>query len=59
MMNKRISSVFCNKKQIAKVESVYETAQKDTEHFSSMSFNKSNTQNARRNRNRKVVWFNK
>ena len=30
-MNKRISSLFCNKKQIAKVKSVYETAQKDTE----------------------------
>ena len=31
---------------------------KDSEHFSSMSYNNSNTQNARRNRNRSVIWFN-
>ena len=31
---------------------------KDSEHFSSMSYNNSNTQSVRRNRNRSVIWFN-
>ena len=35
----------------------YESALKDSGHFSSMSYN-SNTQNAQRNRNRKVIWLN-
>ena len=57
MINKRISDLSCNKEEIDKVKSVYESALKDSGHFSSMSYN-SNTQNARRNRNRKVIWFN-
>ena len=57
MINKRISDLSCNKEEFDKVKSVYESALKDSGHFSSMSYN-SNTQNARRNRNRKVIWFN-
>ena len=56
MINKRISDLSCNKEEFDKVKSVYESALKDNGHFSSMSYN-SNTQNARRNRN-KVIWFN-
>ena len=58
MINKRISDLFCNKEEFDKVKSVYESALKHSGHFSSMSYNNSNTQNARRNRNRKVIWFN-
>ena len=58
MMNKRISDLFCNKEEFDKVRSVYETTLRDSRHFSSMSHNNSNTQNARRNRNRKLIWFN-
>ena len=56
MTSKRISDLSCNKEGFDKVKSVYESALKDSGHFSSMSYN-SNTQNARRNRNRKVIWF--
>ena len=41
-----------------KVKSVYESALKNSGHFSSMSYNNSNSQNARWNRNRTVIWFN-
>ena len=58
MINKRISDLLCNKEEFDKVKSVYESALKHSGHFSSMSYNNSNTQNARRNRNRKVIWFN-
>ena len=57
MINKRISDLSCNKAEFDKVKSVYESAKKDSGHFSSMSYN-GNTQNARRSRNRKVIWFN-
>ena len=55
MINKRISDLSCNKEEFGKV---YETALKDSEQFSLMSLKNSNTQIARRNRNRKVIWFN-
>ena len=58
MMNKRISDLSCHKEEFDKVKSVWESALKDSGHFSSMSYNNSNIQNARRNRNRKVIWFN-
>ena len=58
MINKRISDFSCNKEEFDKVKSIYESTPKDSGHFSSMSYNNSNTQNARRNRNRKVIWFN-
>ena len=57
MINKRISDSSCNKEEFDKVKSVYESALKNSGHFSSTSYN-GNTQNARRNRNRKVIWFN-
>ena len=57
MINKRTSDLSCNKEEFDKVKPVYESALKDSGHFSSMSHN-SNTQNARRKRNRKVIWFN-
>ena len=58
MINKRISDLSCNEEEYGKVKSIYESALKDSEHFSSMSYNKSITQNSQRNRNRKVIWFN-
>ena len=54
----RISDLSCNKEEFDKVKSVCESALKDSGHISSMSYNTSNTQNARRNRNRKIIWFN-
>ena len=58
MISKRISDLSCNKDEFDKVKSVYESALKDSGQFSSMSYNNSNTPNARINRNRKVIWFN-
>ena len=58
IISKIISDLSCNKEEFNKVKSVYETALRDREHFSSMSFNNSNTQNTRRSRNSKVLWFN-
>ena len=58
MINGRISDLSCNKEEFDKVKSIYESALNDSGHFSSMSYNNSNTHNARRNRNRKVIWFN-
>ena len=58
MINKRISDLSCNKEEFNKVKSVHESALKDSGHFSSMSYNNGNSQNARRNRKRKVIWFN-
>ena len=58
MIKKRISDLSCNKEEFDKVKSIYETALKDSGHFTSMSFNNSNTQNVRKNRNREVIWFN-
>ena len=57
MINNTISDLYCNKEEFDKVKPVCESTLKDSGHFSSMSYN-SNTQNARRNRNKKVIWFN-
>ena len=54
----RISDLSCNKEEFDKVKSICESALKDSGHISSMSYNTSNTQNARKNRNRKIIWFN-
>ena len=56
MINKRILNLSYNEEEFDKVKSIHESALKDSGHFSSVSYN-SNTQNARRNRNRKVIWF--
>ena len=37
MINKRISDLSCNKEKFDKIKSVYESALKDSGHFSSMS----------------------
>ena len=58
MISKRISDLSCNKEEFDTVKSVHESVLKDSGHFSSMSYNNSNTQNARRNRNRQFIWFN-
>ena len=58
MINKRISDLPCNKEEFDKDKSVYKSALKDSGHFSAMSYNNSNTQNARRKRNRNVTWSN-
>ena len=58
IINKRISKLSCNKEKFDKLKSIYESARKDSGHFLSMSYNNSNSQNARRNRNRKVICFN-
>ena len=58
MINKRNVDSSCNKEKFDKIKSVYETALKDSGHFSSMPFNNSITQNTRRNRSRQVTWFN-
>ena len=46
MISKIISDLSCNKEEFGKVKSVYESALKDSEYFSSMSYNNSNIQNA-------------
>ena len=56
MINKRISDLSRNKEKFDNVKFVYETDLKDSGHISSMSFNNSNNQNYRRNRNRKVIY---
>ena len=56
MTNKRISDLSCNKEEFDKVKSFYESALKDSGHFSSMSYN-SNTQNVPRNRNRNITFL--
>ena len=56
MINKRISDLSRNKEKFDNVKFVYETDLKDSGHISSMSFNNSNNQNSRRNRNRKVIY---
>ena len=60
VIDKKISDLSCNKKEFDKVKSIYESvlSTKDSGYFSSMSYNNSNSQNARRNRNRKIIWFN-
>ena len=51
-INKRVSGSSCNKEELGKVESVYETPLKYSGHFSLMFFNNSSSQNARRNRSK-------
>ena len=52
MINKTTSDLFWNS---TKIKPVYEKALKDSGHFSSMSLNNSNTQNAGRNKIRKAT----
>ena len=57
MANRRISNLSCNKEEFDEVNSLYETARKDSTRFSSMSFRNSNTQNTQIYSNRKTYWF--
>ena len=54
MISKRNLNLSCSNKELDKVKCVYETALKDSKHFSSISFNIRNTQNVWRNRNNPV-----
>ena len=44
VINKRISDLSCNKEEFDKVKPFYESALKDSGHFSPMSYNNSITQ---------------
>ena len=46
MIKERILNLSCNKEEFDKVKSVYESGLKNNGHFSSMSYNNSNTRNA-------------
>jgi len=58
MINKRISDLSCNENEFNKVKPAYETALRQSGYIPSMQYNSENTQNVRRKRNRKVIWFN-
>ena len=57
MINKRISNVPCNEHEFNKAKPLYESALKSSGINYSMKF-EAPVNNARRNRNRKVLWFN-
>ena len=57
MINKRISSLSCYKTEFNKAKTTYETALKNSGYQATLKFEKP-SQNTRRNRDRKVIWFN-
>ena len=57
MTNKHISSLSCDETEFNKAKITYETALKNNEYQATLKFEKP-SQNTRRNRNRKVIWFN-
>ena len=57
MTNKRISSLSCDETEFNKAKITYETALKNSGYQATLKFEKT-SQNTRRNRNRKVIWFN-
>ena len=57
MTNKRISNLSCNEHEFNKAKPLYESALKSSGFNYSMKF-EAPVENARRNRNRKVIWFN-
>ena len=57
MTNKRISSLSCDEIEFDKTKIRYETALKNSGYKTTLKFEKT-FQNTRRNRNRKVIWFN-
>ena len=57
MTNNRISSLSCDETEFNKAKITYETALKNNEYQATLKFEKP-SQNTRRNRNRKVIWFN-
>ena len=56
MTNRRISNLLCNENEFNKAKLLYESALKNSGFNYSMKF-KAPVENARRNRNRKVIWF--
>ena len=57
MTKKRISNLPCTENKFSKAKPLYESALKNSGFKHSMKF-EAPAENARRNRNRKVVWFN-
>ena len=57
MTNKRISSISCKGTKFNKAKIMYETALKNSGSQATIKFEKP-SQNKRRNRNKKVIWFN-
>ena len=57
MTNRGISNFLCNKNEFNKAKLLYESALDNSVFNYSMKF-EAPAENARRNRNRKVVWFN-
>ena len=57
MTNKRISNLSCNENEFNKAKPLYKSALKSSGFNYSIKF-KAPAENARRNRNRKVIWFN-
>ena len=57
MTNKRVSNLSCNENECNKAKPLYESALKSSGFNCSMKF-EAPVENARRNRNRKVIWFN-
>ena len=57
MTNKRISSLSCDETEFNKAKITYETTLKNSVYQATLKFEKP-SQNTRRNRNSKVIWFN-
>ena len=57
MTNKCISRLSCDKTEFNKAKITYETALKNSGYQATLKFEKT-SQNTRRNRNRKMIWFN-
>ena len=57
MTNKRISNLSCNEIELSKAKPLYESALKSAGFNGSMKF-EAPIENARRNGNKKVIWFN-
>ena len=57
MINKHISNLSCNEYEFNKTKPLYESALKSSGFKYSMKFG-APVENARQNRNRKVIWFN-
>ena len=63
LTNRRISNLSCNENKFSMAKLLYESAMKSSGFNCSMNFKARKTkqkqvENARRNRNRKVTWFN-
>ena len=56
MINKRLLELSCDKDAFDKAKGIYEKALNDSNFKSTLNFNKE--QNERKNRNRKIIWFN-